>query len=275
MTNSLKRNVQRIANDAAEIPPLRWLAEPIYRRRFERGMSRGNAYYGVHASFEAAQAAAPRTKPTSFDVPAAGELYPDRVDAISVSDYPPLFWLDRLLASGARSVFDLGGNVGLGYYAFGHYVAYPDDLRWTVQDLPSVLDAGRRLALQRGAGARLAFTDDALAADGHDIVLANGVLQYLPFTLPELLRQLPRPPAHLLVNLTPLHPTRSFFTLQQTRIATCPYRIPAVADFVAGFEALGYDVIDRWESRERYMRIPFEAAHSIDRYSGFYFRSRG
>lgn len=268
----LSRNLQRIANDAAELPGIRLAAKPFYRKLFHRGLSRGNSYYGVYADFDEAERQAPENKPTSFDVPEAGELYRDRFDAINVSDYPPLFWLSRLLALGERTLFDLGGNVGLGYYAFQHFLSYPEDMRWIVHDLPAVLVKGRALAQQRNPGERLRFADSPLEADGCDMLLVSGVLQYLPFTLPQMLHPLTNPPRHVLINLTPLHPSHSFFTLQQTRIATCPYRVTAVAKFVAEFEAAGYSVVDRWESYERYMRIPFESEHSIDRYYGFYFR---
>ena len=94
----------------------------------------------------------------------------------------------------------------------------------------------------------------------------------LGMTLPELIEALPDAPRHVLVNMVPMHPSRSFFTLQNLGVATCPYRIAAVPEFVEAMQALGYEVVDRWESFERQLRIPFNPDTVVDRYYGFYFR---
>jgi len=266
-----------VAFDAAELPGVRLLARRLYRHLFSRDVLPGNAYAGVFANFEQARAGAPTSLPTRFDQPESGELYADRLDSVQIVDYPVLFWLSRLFADGCRQIFDLGGNVGTSYYGFQRHLSYPDGLHWLVHDVPAVVAAGRELAQRCDAARRLGFADSREDADGRDVLLCSGVLQYLEYTLPELLRSLREPPRHVLVNVTPLHPDRSFVTLQRvTRrrvgIANCPYRVTAVGDFVDEFAAAGYVVVDHWESMERYMRIPFEPDHSIDRYHGFYFR---
>src|SRR3546814_9186296 len=83
----------------------------------------------------------------------------------------------------------------------------------------SVMAAGRRWAQGHDAERQLSFTDSVEHADGQDILLSTGALQYLDYTLPELLQRLRRKPRHVLVNLTPMHPDRSFFTLQNLSIA--------------------------------------------------------
>jgi putative methyltransferase (TIGR04325 family) len=231
----------------------------------------------VYTSFDEARAGAPASLPTSFDQRPAGELYADRLDHVQIVDYPVLFWLAQLFAAGCRQVFDLGGNVGTSYFGFQRHLPYPDGLHWLVHDVPAVVAAWRERAQRCDSAGTLDFTDSREDADGRDVLLCSGVLQFLDYSLPELLRSLRKPPRHVLVNVTPLHPDRSFVTLQRvTRrrvgIANCPYRVTAVAAFIAEFEQAGYTVVDRWESTERHMRIPFEPAHSIDRYYGFYFR---
>jgi putative methyltransferase (TIGR04325 family) len=269
---SLSRNLQRIAHDSAELPGLRLLAKPAYRLLFARGRLPTNSYYGLYASFAEALADAPKSLPTGFDLPRAASLYRERLESILMSDYAVIFWLSRLLMAGQRKLFDLGGHIGISYYGFQRYLTYPNDLQWQVYDVPEVVSAGRTWASQHDPAGRLSFTQSRGDADGCDMVLASGVLQYLSFTLSEMLLALNKPPRHLLINVTPLHPKRSFFTLQRIGFSVCPYRVAAIAEFVAGVEALGYRLVDRWESFERYMRIPFESDHSIDRYHGFYFR---
>src|SRR3546814_19846099 len=76
--------------------------------------------------------------------------------------------------------------------------------------------AGRRWAQGHDAEHQLSFTDSVEHADGQDILLSTGALQYLDYTLPELLQRLRRKPRRVLINLTPLHPDRRFFTLQRS-----------------------------------------------------------
>lgn len=275
-TDSLGAKLRAIGDAAAELPGLRRLAMPLYRRRFQRPFGDDNNYYGVYPTFADAQAAAralaTRHLPPTYDTEAAGRMYRDQLARIRVSDYPPVYWLSRLLAAGCRRVFDLGGNIGVSYYGFGHYLDYPADLRWQVHDVPAVMAAGRKWAAQHDPQQRIAFADSPDHADGADVLLSTGALQYLDYTLPQLLQRLPQPPPHVLVNLTPVHPSRGYFTLQNLTFAICPYRVMARPELVAGMESLGYRIVDEWNSRERGLKVPFEPSCTIDNYSGFHFR---
>ena len=59
----------------------------------------------------------PLIKPLGFNCPEYTREFGDRLTRIFSFDYPVLFWLKGILAEGCR-VFDLGGHVGLQYYAF-------------------------------------------------------------------------------------------------------------------------------------------------------------
>jgi len=264
--------VARIAHAAAELPILRWLAEPIYRYQFLRFRRPGNACFGVFGTYAEAHALAKSLHgPATYDLAEAGRLYRERLERVVASDYPSIYWLSRLLAAGERRIFDLGGHIGISYYGFSRYIEYPADLQWLVHDLPAIADAGRSHAVLHDPKRRLAFSAGPDAADGCDILFTSGALQYLDYTLPDLLRRLQQRPSHILVNLVPMHPDRSFFTLQNIRIAICPYRVAAVPEFIAGMESMGYDLIDHWQSRERNLRVPFRHGYEVDSYHGFYF----
>lgn len=275
-TDSLAAQLQAVADAAAELPGLRRLAKPLHRRRFQRPFGDDNSYYGVYATFadatDAARTLSTRFLPPTYDTEAAGRAYRNQLDHIRVSDYPLVHWLSRLLADGRRSIFDLGGNIGVSYYGFARYIDYPADLSWHIHDVPAVMAAGRKWATQHDPQRRLAFTDSADDADGADVLLSTGALQYLDYTLPQLLQRLSQPPPHVLVNLTPIHPSRSYFTLQNLTFAICPYRVMARPELVAGMEALGYRIVDEWHSRERGLKVPLEPSCTIDNYSGFHFR---
>ena len=267
----LARKLRRIANEVAELPGLRLVARPLYRRWFAGPRGQVNIYHGVYDSHEAALADAPPSRPSHYDVDATGRMYKDRFDSIRVSDYPLVHWLDELFARGERRLFDLGGHTGVSYYGFRRYVDYPPDLEWLIHDTPAAIRAGREIAGERDLDRRLRFTERREDAENHDILLAAGVLQYLDYTLPELLGGLRCPPRHVLVNLTPMHEARRFDPLQHIGIAVLPYRIDCAPDFVAAMEAAGYRLVDRWESFERQLRIPFAPELLVDRYYGFYF----
>lgn len=264
-----------IAMEASELPVLRMLSRPIRRKLFQRPYRDGNDYYGVYETFaaahEAAQALSTRSLPATYDTDAAGRMYRAHLKSIRVSDYPLVYWLARLFAAGQRRLFDLGGHIGVSYYGFHHYLDYPSDLAWTVHDVPAVMAAGRKWASEHDPARKLAFAESADGADGHDILMSTGALQYLDYTLPELLQRLQAKPRHVLVNLTPMHPTRSFFTLQNLSIAICPYRVMSVPEFTSGMEALGYRMLDHWQSFERHLRVPFEPGCIVDSYHGFHF----
>ncbi|KRF02127.1 hypothetical protein ASG87_11650 [Frateuria sp. Soil773] len=248
------------------------MREARYERRFLAHDSLlENLYRGVFPSWAAAAASVPPTRATGYDNSASAALYRDRTRRVFLYDYPVMLWLARLFAEGSRSVFDLGGHIGIAYYAYQRYVDYPEGLRWQVHDVPAVNAAGAAWAEQHDAPRRLAFTERAADAGQADILFAAGSLQYLDYTLAGLLADLPRRPAHLLLNSVPIHMAESYFTVQNMGTTCCPYRISAEREFVDGLKALGYQLRDRWENPDRRCRIPFHPGHSLDRYFGFLF----
>lgn len=263
-------HVHRLIDQVSTLPPLRQLFHRLYDREFAENRW-GNLFRGVFDSFEAAQASAPATRPIGYDNQAAAAMYANRMKRVYPTDYPMLFWLNTLLTQGQHRIVDLGGHTGVSYYAYSDYLRYPAALHWTVLDVPAVVEHGRDLAAEMDKLAQLHFTDRVDDADGADIIMALGSLQYLPDTLPERLAKLRKPPRHLLLNLVPIHPQQSYFTLQSIGTAFCPYRIAALNQFVKSFEALGYALVDKWENPEKKCTIPFHAAHSLDRYYGFFF----
>ena len=266
-----RKKLVRIALESAELPGVRLLARPLYRRMFSRPYQGGNAYYGAYESRAQALAEAPRL-PTTYDLPTTTGMYMDRHRSIRVSDYPMVHWLSRMLAEGRHRIFDLGGHIGVTYYGFRRYLSYPRTMEWRVHDVPSVVEAGRDWARQNDPEGLLHFADAPEAANSHDVLITCGALQYLDYTLPELLGRLREPPPHVLVNLTPVHPQRGYVTLQNMGKAVLPYRVMGRRQFIDEMKALGYTLVDQWQSKERHLRVPFEPDCTLDHYAGFYFQ---
>jgi putative methyltransferase (TIGR04325 family) len=259
----------------ARLPLLRQFQEARYTRRFfAHHALTHHLYRGVFSSFDEAQASIPPSSVSGYDNTESADLYRERTRRIFINDYPMIYWLGRWFAEGAHRVFDIGGHIGLAYYAYRKYLAYPSSLSWTVMDVPAVNAAGAQWAVQHDAARSLHFADEVGAASGTDVLFAAGSLQYLSYSLEDALRSMARKPRFLLLNSVPIHMRESYFTVQNIGTACCPYRITAEREFLDGLAALGYDLQDRWENPLRSCIIPFHPDKSLDRYFGFAMRHR-
>ena len=258
----------------ARLPLFRSFFEARYTRTFfaHRALTH-HLYRGVFASFDEAQASIPAANVNGYDNKESAELYRERTRRVFINDYPMMHWLGRFFAEGARNVFDIGGHIGIAYYAYQKYLAYPAELRWTVMDVPAVNAAGERWAKEHDPAGRLHFADDVDQASGADVLFAAGSLQYLRYSLIEALQTMERRPRFLLLNSVPIHMRESYFTVQNIGTACCPYRVTAEREFLGGLSSLGYELQDRWENPQRSCIIPFHPERSLDRYFGFAFRS--
>ena len=238
-------------------------------RRFAQNSSE-NLFRGVFDSAEAATRSAPPTRPLGYDNPESAALYFGRMQH-ELYDYPAMFWLRRAFDAGLRSVFDVGGHVGIKFYAFREPVALPDDVSWLVCDVPAVIERGAKVAARRGVDRWLGFTSDYQRLDGVDILFASGALQYLPFTLDEWLGRLARLPQRLVINTTPVHASLGYYTLNSIGTAFCPYRVVAEQPFIDAVQARGYRLVDRWTNPGKGLVLEAHPGHSLDHYSGFCF----
>jgi putative methyltransferase (TIGR04325 family) len=261
----------RTVDEIARWPLVRSILRARYDRLFEANRT-ANLFRGVYDTFEEARRAAPAHLPIGYDHPGAAAMYRERMTTVYAHDYPVMFWLQKLLAQGCTDLFDLGGHVGIRYYAFAPYVDLPEPVRWVVYDVPAVVEAGRQMALERGLESRLSFSTRFDDLEGAGVLIALGSIHYLPETLADRLKRVKAPPAHLIFNGVPVHSRYSYFTLQSIGTAFCPYRIAAMPEFMASFEALGYRLVDRWDNPDKRCTIPFHPDRSLDRYFGFYFR---
>lgn len=252
---------------ARRIPLLADLLHVRYERRFARA-TQANLFRGVYTTVAEAEASAPQSRPRGYDNPACAELYRERLERIYPTDYPVLFWLKDLLED-CRTVFDLGGHVGIAYHAYGRYLTFPTDIRWTVCDVPAVVEAGRSLAHEHGMN-NLRFTTEDTEASGVDIFFASGVLQYIAEPLPEILARLAVPPRHILTNLCAFSEHGSYVTLQNIGTSFCPYIVHRRREVMDGLAALGYRLVDEWRNPEKNCLIPLYPEHSLSHYSGAY-----
>ena len=241
----------------------------LRKRRFDAYFTNNkglNLFRGVYGSYEEALAAIPPAQRRGYDSDEAAELYTEWLDIFDY-DYPAMFWLQRAMLDGARTIFDVGGNIGIKYYAYRRHCAFPDNLRWTVADVPAVVRKGRALA-QAQAADKLAFSESTNEMSGCDVLFASGSLQYLPRTLPELLQEASYRPPWIILNITPLHPVHTFYTVNSFGPGYCAYRVQQRDAFLESVRAAGYHVRAEWKNPGKVLELPFEHGYGLHHYSG-------
>lgn len=261
----------------AAVPPPAPDDDPLARAHAAFVANRDrNLFFGVYPSWALAAQAAAAYGAAGYDNAASAQLYRHRV-RMDVHDYPVLAWLLRSMVEGHRRVLDVGGATGIKWLAFREALAPWPDLHWCVQDVPAMVAEGRRLAAERavaaGPGAppeRLAFTERLADGAGCDVLLASGVVQYLPQPLGELLADWPRDalPRRIVVNTAALHPTHGYVTVNSLGTAFCPYRVQTQAELVAPLAALGYRPRDAWANPGKALELPGHPELSLSAYSG-------
>lgn len=226
-------------------------------------------FRGVFDTFDEARASLGRQRPMGADAPGYSEHHVDRMHRVFLYDYPILFWLRGALHDGA-SVFDLGGNVGVHYYAYQKYLSYPPGFQWTVCEVDSLITRGEAIARERGATG-IRFTKEVRDAEGCDVFVTSGALQYVEApSLAVMLGDLRRRPQHLFVNKMPLSEGRSFVTLQNGGPTFLPQHVPNRAEFLGSLSRLGYRLRDAWETPHLSCHVPFHPDCSVAVYSGLY-----
>lgn len=251
----------------AHVPLVRQWHRFEYEEHFYRISEWERLFYGVYPDFASAQRAIPKTFLSGYDHPETATFLGRRL-GIRSSDYPILFWLTRLFAENDK-LFDFGGYLGISYWSYEPLLKYPTSLRWTVCDLPAVVEKGKELLLSRPAAA-LSFTTDFSEAAKADILLASGSLQFCERDLADFVAKLEHLPKHLLSNKTPMIDTKSFVTVQNMGPALSPYRILQEREFVRSLTNLGYRLVNQWKNEDFGCVIPFEPDRTVRALTGMY-----
>ncbi|HWF66319.1 MAG TPA: methyltransferase, TIGR04325 family [Acidobacteriaceae bacterium] len=263
-----KKFVDRIE---AAVPLVRKWHRFEYEEHFLRVAQWERMFSGVYSSFAEASAAIPSNRNNSYDNPDSATFLGHK-GSIRSSDYPVLFWLERLLPQNPN-LLDFGGYLGISYYSFDRLLQYPTNLQWTIYDVPAVVSGGEKLAAEQGR-TNLCFTTSFEHAETCSLLLAFGSLQFPERSFAEFLRPLKSRPRHILLNKTPLGPLPTFYTLHNMGPALAPYRIANREEFLQSLADLNYEVIESWENPEFGCSIPFYPDHSLRAFSGMYLRQK-
>lgn len=248
--------------------------QQIRRTRYQKFLrSDGYACYGVFATFEQARKILPKSP--EFNSRDLAEEYAEvRMHRNFAYDYPVVYWLSNAFRQRAKTVFDIGGSVGVHFYAYQKIMSYPAGLRWTVCETPQIVAVGREIALQT-PGAGLSFTDTLHSAYlDSDIWISAGALQYIEHgQISSLLAACERKPVHIILNKLPMYDGDDFVSTQNLgKECYAPFYVYNKRRFIGNVIALGYEVVDTWSVPERDLYLPGHSERSFSSFTGIYFR---
>ena len=245
------------------------LRERPFGRRFLNLLT---GYNRAYATLAEANAAVRSADELGHEHPKYAQLNLSMSESARPSDYPALFHMQPLLPS-LRTVFDFGGNVGNLFYCYSRYLALPNDLIWTVYDLPNNLDVGAKIARERRES-RLRFTERLEEADGVDLLIACGSMHYFEEPLPDIIAKFARLPRYVLINRTPLIDGPPLATVQDGEFWRIACMLHNRDNLIARFQKLGYELRDTWSVEESAVMVVGYPDRSAQSYTGMFFRLR-
>lgn len=229
-------------------------------------------YNRAYATLAEANAAIRSADELGHEHPKYAQLNLLMSESARLSDYPALFHMQPLLPS-LRTVFDFGGNVGNLFYCYSRYLALPQQLIWTVYDLPTNLEMGAKIAGERGEK-RLRFTERLEEADGADLLVACGSMHYFEEPLPDIIAKFTRLPRYVLINRTPLIDGPPLATIQDGEFWRIACMLHNRDNLIAQFNKLGYDLMDMWSIDESSVIVVCYPDRSARSYTGMFFGLR-
>jgi putative methyltransferase (TIGR04325 family) len=251
------------------VPPIKIWHRFAYEAHFYKVYKWERLFYGIYPTFDSARQTVPKPLKVGFDNAEAAHFM-GHMGSVFASDYPILFWLQRLMKE-TSIIFDFGGYLGISFYSYQRCLEYPAAIQWKIFDVPAVVSAGRKIAAENYEP-RLTFTTDFKDAEGCNILIAAGSIQFCDEPFAERLCSLKQKPAHLLINKIPLVEGEAFVTLHNMGPAFTPYGVLNRDEFIASIRGVGYELMDSWSNPDLGCYIPFHPDKAVPAYSGMYFR---
>jgi putative methyltransferase (TIGR04325 family) len=234
----------------------------------------GGMHYGVFSSFSEARSWLPPS--SEFHTEELSREYVEvRSQRIYAFDYPVLFWMRKAFETGASSIFDIGGSIGVHFYSYRRYLEYPEHLEWQVLELPGTVQLGRKIA-DRNTVSGLSFSEKPNLANGYaDIWMAAGAIEFIEGNaLETMLRAAARRPTHLFLNKLPMYEGEPFVSTHNLGAgAYAPHHVFNRRSYIGRLESLGYQLVDSWSVPERNFVLPGDTERSFDAYCGIYLRA--
>ena len=237
----------------------------------------GISYAGLYESFDQAENSVKATT-TKYDVINSNKSRKQQQEDEVLdhwcpdTDYPLLFWTAQNLKT-VGSVLELGGSLGHLYYGIKRMVGMPENVNWTIAELPEAVKLGKELSRKRNE-TQLAFleSDKLESALGFELFITAGTIQYMEQPIWETLKKLKHLPSRIIIHNLPTHTTTQAFTIQNLGVCQVPYRIYSKDELLEQMQKLGFSLEKTW-TNEREITIPFHRNYKIEGYLGYMFKA--
>jgi putative methyltransferase (TIGR04325 family) len=254
------------------------------KRRYEwnyfshSALAKPGRFCGVYHSFDCAREEAMRRfGAAEYDDPSIVGNNVQQFMTVESFDWPILYYLAATFDLATTTVFDVGGHIGVKYYAFREYLC-EKPYQWRVIETPSMVDAGKAYMCEAGDADNLKLTTewDPFHTSAQAILFCSGSLQYIADDLGKISSNLGGPD-FLLLNKVPLTDHDSFVTLDNLGKARVPYRIFNKNEWIENLTRAGYVIGDSWTIPHRDFEVPFStrAEWKQVKMMGFYCRREG
>ncbi|MEJ2393262.1 MAG: methyltransferase, TIGR04325 family [Candidatus Thiodiazotropha sp.] len=265
----MKSSLQRAKEFIKALPPVNAYLKHAYKKHFLTAR-RCNLFFGVYPDMQTASLQAPSGTHLGYDNQDAANMYDERTERVYSTDYSVLFWLSQL-SSSTNKIFEIGGHIGVSFYAYQKILPSIEDMQWRILDVPAVTERGKKIAAAKGE-TRLTFTTRYEDSDTADLLLAIGSLQYIDTPLSDLIGSMAGVPDHIILNMLPVNNIETYYTVQNIGTAYCPYKIINREELINDLATLGYRLVDEWINPEKHCWIGYsDNRYSLDHYCGFYF----
>lgn len=193
---------------------------------------------------------------------------------IHETEYPLFFWLNKILHDHENysplKVFDFGGNFGGHFFRFQN-ISLSNNFIWIVCEVNAIAEAGNKYFSNK----QLIFISDFEDANGVDVFLSSGAIQYVK-SLSLSLSRLAKKPKHILLARIPMqNASKTFVTIQNMGTSYSPQYVFNKNEFINNMNNIGYELVDEWNSLFDKCIIPFHRDKSCYFYTGFYFKLKG
>jgi putative methyltransferase (TIGR04325 family) len=201
-------------------------------------------YRGRFRTSEEVRSSLPVSRRATYDDESLVSIGIESYSKIHIFDWPVVGFLQKLLRQNRlRTVTDFGGHVGVKFYAYRDMLDLPDDFRWQVVEVPAMVKEGRR-RVPEGVDA-LCFFERLEETEPCDVLLCSGSLQYVDWTIEEIIDRLPRKPSMVFVNKVPVSNGQGFFTME-TFVKSLPCHIFGNDELEKTRQRLGYKLETNW-----------------------------
>jgi putative methyltransferase (TIGR04325 family) len=206
-------------------------------------------YRGRFSTSDEATSSLPPSRRATYDNESLVSIGIESYSTIHPFDWPILTFCQKLMRENhLHSVTDFGGHIGVKFYAFREMLDLPEDFRWQIVDVPAMVREGRRRVPPEVHS--LSFYEHVEETEACDALLCSGSLQYVDWSIEDLIGRLPRKPYMIFLNKVPVSASEGFFTLE-TFVKTLPCRIFGPNELEAARQHLGYKLAASWPITNR------------------------